>query len=304
MKTFKKIVVGITFDSEMRAPTRASERAALQARWVAEHTGGHVTLLHTPLDRTLVAGGVFLGDAMRADVARAAQPLLDALDKADVPHELVIDDERPWLALTRRAVAGEADLVIVATRVRRSNRTVPLGTNTRNLLRQCPCPVWVVHPWHEMLRRSVLVATDLTAVGERATALAAELASEWDAQLHVVHALELASRRELEHGIEEKPKFMEKAARKEAEVRAAILEALPPVETQARVHIGVGPAMDVILEQVGELDPDIVVMGTVSRSGFAGLMIGNTAERLLDRLDCALLTIKPEGFRSPIEAEG
>lgn len=303
MKTFKRIVVGITFDSELHAPTRAAERATLQATWVAQHSGGHVTLLHSPLGRSSVAGGAFLGDS-RAHVSRAAQPLLDALAKADVPHELVIDDDRPWLALTRRAVNGEADLVVVGTRVRPAVGAVPLGTNTRKLLRQCPCPVWVVHPWHEMLRRAVLVATDLTPVGQRAMGLAAQLANEWKADLHVVHALELASQRKLEHGIEEKRRFSKLASRKEAEAREHVAQGLPPTKNEARVHIGSGPATEVILEQIEQVDPDIVVMGTVSRSGLAGFMIGNTAERLLDRIDCSLLTVKPQDFRSPIEVDG
>jgi universal stress protein E len=34
-------------------------------------------------------------------------------------------------------------------------------------------------------------------------------------------------------------------------------------------------------------------MGAISRSGFKRLLIGNTAERVLDRLTCDILVIKP-----------
>jgi universal stress protein E len=74
----------------------------------------------------------------------------------------------------------------------------------------------------------------------------------------------------------------------------------PAVEPH--VHVGPGPAADEILACVDEVDPDLVVMGTVSRTGVPGLLIGNTAEKLLDRLDCSLLAVKPQGFRSPVEA--
>ncbi|HEX6885840.1 MAG TPA: universal stress protein, partial [Planctomycetota bacterium] len=43
-----------------------------------------------------------------------------------------------------------------------------------------------------------------------------------------------------------------------------------------------------------------LVMGSVSRGGIAGLLLGNTAERLLDRVSCSLLTIKPQDFVSPV----
>jgi len=44
-------------------------------------------------------------------------------------------------------------------------------------------------------------------------------------------------------------------------------------------------------------------MGTISRAGIAGLLVGNTAERLLDQLDCSLLTVKPGDFVSPVGLE-
>ena len=43
-------------------------------------------------------------------------------------------------------------------------------------------------------------------------------------------------------------------------------------------------------------------MGTMSRGGVAGLLVGNTAERLLDKVECSLLTIKPEDFVSPVRS--
>jgi universal stress protein E len=41
----------------------------------------------------------------------------------------------------------------------------------------------------------------------------------------------------------------------------------------------------------------MVVMGALARSGLKRLLIGNTAERLLDHLPCDLLVVKPVGFR-------
>jgi nucleotide-binding universal stress UspA family protein len=41
-------------------------------------------------------------------------------------------------------------------------------------------------------------------------------------------------------------------------------------------------------------------MGTISRGGVAGLLLGNTAERLLSRLDVSLLALKPADFVCPV----
>ena len=40
--------------------------------------------------------------------------------------------------------------------------------------------------------------------------------------------------------------------------------------------------------------------GSVGRSGMSGVLMGNTAEQILDGVECSVLVTKPEGFESPI----
>jgi nucleotide-binding universal stress UspA family protein len=49
-----------------------------------------------------------------------------------------------------------------------------------------------------------------------------------------------------------------------------------------------------------EINADLVIMGTVARSGIAGILIGNTAENVLSQLQCSVLAIKPRDFVSPV----
>jgi nucleotide-binding universal stress UspA family protein len=51
-----------------------------------------------------------------------------------------------------------------------------------------------------------------------------------------------------------------------------------------------------------QLKADLVVMGTVGRSGIPGLLMGNTAETILDQLSCSVLVMKPPGFVSPVRS--
>lgn len=46
--------------------------------------------------------------------------------------------------------------------------------------------------------------------------------------------------------------------------------------------------------------PDILVMGTIARTGIPGFMIGNTAEDILNSVDCSVLTVKPPNYVSPL----
>jgi nucleotide-binding universal stress UspA family protein len=62
-----------------------------------------------------------------------------------------------------------------------------------------------------------------------------------------------------------------------------------------------GEAGRVIPELAAKKEADLIVMGTLSRSGVAGFLIGNTAEKILHKVDCSVLTIKPEGFVTPVK---
>ena len=89
------------------------------------------------------------------------------------------------------------------------------------------------------------------------------------------------------------------------EVTAALDDFLTPYKLSHRsdsVHLlhdesGPGPA---ISELAKKEQIDLVVMGTIARSGLAGALLGNTAEKVLDRLECSVLAVKPDGFVSPV----
>jgi len=45
-------------------------------------------------------------------------------------------------------------------------------------------------------------------------------------------------------------------------------------------------------------------MGTVARTGIQGFIMGNTAENILNQLDCSVLAVKPPGFVTPVTLDG
>src|SRR5262249_40956142 len=63
-----------------------------------------------------------------------------------------------------------------------------------------------------------------------------------------------------------------------------------------RRHLTGGYPTDTIKHVAADIGADIVVLGSMSRSGLRRLLIGNTAEKLLYRLPCDLLLIKPIGI--------
>ena len=69
------------------------------------------------------------------------------------------------------------------------------------------------------------------------------------------------------------------------------------------VHFLQGDPASVIPEYVDKKDNAVLVIGTVARGGISGLLLGNTAEQILSRVNCSILAVKPEGFVSPIRID-
>jgi hypothetical protein len=66
------------------------------------------------------------------------------------------------------------------------------------------------------------------------------------------------------------------------------------------MHLIKGEPAPTLLRAVRQLRGDLLVLGTVARTGVSGFLIGNTAETVLNEVNCSVLAIKPDGFVSPV----
>jgi nucleotide-binding universal stress UspA family protein len=307
MKRFKRILVGIDLTLEGDEVSIGSRRAALQGQWLAERTGASLTFLHSTWtdlyeDHNVIHQGP--GPRGRAALERLAKEY----EQSGTSVELVTVDERAWLALIRRVLAGKNDLVVVARR--NTPGSTVLGSTSSKLLRKCPCPVWVVKPDAELLHQCVLAATDLTPVGDAAVELGAAVAKIYGCPLHVVHAWQQSLEMQLEGELQSETEHQAALAAIQTAAEEHILAAYRAIDPELvdpdlapKLHVGRDAPSRAILEGVKRLHADLLVMGSISRAGISGLLVGNTAERLLDRVDCSLLTIKPRDFASPVTTE-
>ncbi|MFQ1023782.1 universal stress protein UspE [Avibacterium paragallinarum] len=62
---------------------------------------------------------------------------------------------------------------------------------------------------------------------------------------------------------------------------------------EAHTHVKEGFPEDVIPEVAKEIEAEIVVLGTIGRTGLSAALLGNTAEQVINKLNCSLLAIKP-----------
>lgn len=101
------------------------------------------------------------------------------------------------------------------------------------------------------------------------------------------------------HGLLQRrsPDGTEAKALRSAEARAAVNHVLQLVGLQPQaVQLREGAPAEAIIESTRELRASLLVMGALSRSGIERLLIGNTAERVIDQVSCDVLIVKPERF--------
>ena len=208
---------------------------------------------------------------------------------------------KTWLKLIREVLKCHHDLVIVGTRHEGAVDRVLFGSTAMKLLRKCPCPVWVTKPSDGLPLSSVLVAHDLHAVGRHALDLGVALAKCYDLQLFVVHAIEqLPLGDPTGYGItpvEAKELHHDARERILVEVGGAELQRPPEIRVVS------GSPEPAITELIKQESIDLLIMGTIGRAGIRGVLTGNTAERLLPRLPCSMLAVKPDEFQCPVESE-
>ncbi len=134
--------------------------------------------------------------------------------------------------------------------------------------------------------------------------LSSSLAGMNNARLHVVHAWSLYGEHllgtRLGLGREEMRNLLEETQAGQQKQIAELVESVSPGLPGKNIHLIKGDAADVVPGRARALKADVIVMGTLSRTGIAGLLIGNTAEKILGEVDCSVLAVKPEGFHSPV----
>jgi nucleotide-binding universal stress UspA family protein len=229
--------------------------------------------------------------------------LAEGVQGAAVTTELLRG--RPGTALIQEVQRSSPDLLIRSHGRDLAAGPRPFGATDMELLRRCPCPVWLIGPSAPRIPWRILAAVHANPGDETEQALNATIL-EWaltlkelgGAQLSVLQAWTAfgASVLRSRMSSEEFGTYVEKARQAEEEALEQFLVPFRDRLRDASVALAPGEPQDAIGRFVESHGIDIVVLGTVARSGITGILMGNTAERVLQRLRASVLAVKPPGF--------
>lgn len=296
-----------TIDSVLVA-TDFSEPAAVGVEWaarVARDRGARLHVVHVVSPPMPVADFTTPPLTLDRELRDAAGQRLDALlaepPLAGLEAHAVLRDGTPSLAVLDVAGEVSADLVVVGTRGLTGFRHLLLGSTAERIVQRATMPVLSVHPGDRRPEggpRTVLVPTDFSA--DAGAALEAASASlrlrldEGDGEtrvilLHVYHVPAEYSTYGPSASLYRLGDEMEKALLERLE---ALAEPLRGGGRSVEVAAMPGIPGEVIVQLAEERSADLVAMGTHGRSGVAHLLLGSTAERVVQHAPCPVLTVR------------
>ncbi len=219
-------------------------------------------------------------------------------------------DFPPHEAIVRRAIRTRADLVIAASRSRGLVGRLLLRNTDWELIRQCPCPLLLVKSRRPYESMAVLAAIDPFHAHSKPADLDVrllDLAKDWSGlfkgRLHAFHAyLPLMSVSPMPAGPTvpiAPPPEVEEAHGELIAHEFDRLSQSAGIASSTR-HLHMGDTCNELCAVAKRIRAGLVVMGAVSRSGLRRVFIGNTAEKVLDEIECDVLVVKPRGFKTSV----
>ncbi|MEL6208018.1 MAG: universal stress protein [Pseudomonadota bacterium] len=284
-----------------------------------------IACVEPPSDLSLLSrlSGADSDRLIAAAVARSREEiearLAELIPDRSVP--LSVSVGKVYLEVIRHVANSGCDVVVKQAEPLVGVDRFLFASTDQHLLRKCPCSVWLQTDSAPKRPRRILAAVDLDLwdaeepktledLNRRVIDAACILAGAPDTEITVLHAWD-APAEGMVWAFSDGSGSRLNADRYVNEILETRHEAMRRFIAQVRSEDGFRPSLvprlargspeTVIYKQSREMRADVVVMGTVARTGLSGVFIGNTAENIINGLDCPVLAVKPEGFQSPLQ---
>ncbi len=294
--------------------------AVLKAAQIARAAGAEIELFHAisePLYVDMTAFGGLGAERLQESVLIRARTKLERIAERLRVHSIPVKVSVNWdfpayEAIVRRALAAKVDLIVADRYAGRHAAAGLLHLTDWELVKTSPLPVLLVKSPRPYRHPAILAAVDPShrfaktdQLDQAILQAGGFMSRHLRGKLHAVHVYESISPVAYAPGAVSVDgqliSVLDREARRAASQRLKRVLRASRI-AQNRRYLTKGWAPTAITAAARQSRAAIVVMGAVSRSGIKRLLIGNTAERILDELACDILVIKPASFRARVPA--
>lgn len=311
MHAFRSILLAVTRQSASELELHQAFRLTLDNR---------ATLLIALFDQSLEALHYLqfiplekrLEDLLRQQLEEELERLKALAWEQGIDAKTLIVPGRPRQAVYPLIKRYHIDLVIKLADTGGALMRRQLTGNDLALLRKCPVPTLMMAERDQQPSGKIMVAMDVGDPDSEAHNLncillqyGVYLASQENAELHLVTVWDVPlARRSLKTlSDEELYELQEITRRRYCKKLQELMQEVSVKESDERLSVSIhvlrgNPATE-IQQLINELNVDMIVMGTLGRHK-EGILVGNTAETIMNNIHCSILAVKPEGFVSPL----
>ncbi|WP_409425159.1 universal stress protein UspE [Pseudoalteromonas sp. RW-H-Ap-1] len=305
METIKRIIAVID-------PTKDDQNALARSIDLAKKSGASITAFMTVYDFSYEMTTMLSGEereAMRQAVLKDRElwlkELISPYQNINIDTQ-VIWHNRPYEAIINTVINDKYDLVIKGTHQHGALKAVIFTPTDWHLVRKCPTPVLFVKDMQWPAQGNILAAVNAVSENEQHLSLnkriikdAQFLCELANAKLNLVNAYPATPVNIAIEIPEFNPGVYNESVKKH-HIESTNELANEFNLTSDQCFIEEGLPEDVIPDVAKRLNSELVVIGTVGRTGLSAALVGNTAEHVIDSLDCDVLALKPDGYVSPL----
>lgn len=219
-------------------------------------------------------------------------------------HGVSADSDVRWghpvEGLVQEAARGRHDLLVLE-----DDKPRGLHAVTQSIVRHAPVPVWVVKNAPHAPPPRVLAALDPIGgtpgtFDQRVLACAVRAAEAMGAELYVVHAWQPLH--EAYHWLPDRVRrlseqrdFVEETRMRHARAVERVVRSVLPRLSADRLRLVEGPAGPAVLDTIAAVGADLLVLGTARSAMYGHVLLGKTAETILEQVPVSVLAVKPDG---------
>jgi nucleotide-binding universal stress UspA family protein len=257
-----------------------------------------------------------IGEELQDDLEKQASSVLKTL-AANIENAgpscstVIAKSSRRARKLIARVIKQGHDLLVKDASLEEQGERLVYGNIDQRLVRHCPCPVWLIRTSDdEVADGQVVVAVDAILddpihleLNKRLLRYGKMVAELYNVKLQILHIWDFDGTGIIRGSVDE-VKFVElhKAAKQAASERIAKFLSKMSIRSQdATMHLLEGSPGRVISSYCQKNPMNSLVIGSVGRSGLSGYLIGNTAERIMNNIECSVLVVNPKQIQSPVE---
>lgn len=285
-------------------PSKQTQPALQRAAWLARKNGAALELLVCEYHTLLEGSSLFSSASRETARQKLLQERLDWLESLAQPlrdEGLRVQTHARWgrplhQQVLQRINELKPDCLFMAASDHGTLRQLLLSNSCWEMIRHSTTPLWLVHHGDIGSYKRLCTAVDPlhsfdkpAALDHRMLAMAGELSQLLGLEAHVLHCHaplppSMIFDAEL---VAQYPQYLQDSGKQHRLVFEQLIANYPA--SRANAQLLEGYPEELIPHFVRTEAIDLLLMGAVSRSHLQSALIGNTAERVLEQVDCDLL---------------